>query len=87
MSKILAFAERFAFLLSTARVQECILSLQNGDIWQRLEDEGIHRHKPYPMGFYPDNPNLYYALGWGTHEHLFSYEQWLIRRVAKRCVP
>ena len=86
MSKIEELAEKVAFSLSSSLVKECVISLRRGDEWLPGV-KGLHRIKPYPMGFYLDDPRLYYALGWGNSEHMFPHERWLVRRVAGVVVP
>jgi hypothetical protein len=81
--------QSLARTLSTKRVKEAYDSLVTGHgEWGRadwrVEASGeAHRTRPYPMGFYPDDPNLYYAIGWGCHEHMFPHERWLLRSAAR----
>lgn len=71
--------ETLAFLLSCREVRDCVNSLRAGkDDWRH--ENGWHRTRPYPMGFYPNDPNLYYARGWGMHHRMFPWERWLVRR-------
>jgi hypothetical protein len=79
---LIALAQAVAFAFSTKRVRECFTSLLGTkDDWQLKNGEG-HRTKPYPMGFYPNDKNLYWAIGWGMHEPMFPWERWLVRRAA-----
>jgi len=71
-------AERIAFKFSTRKVRECVRSLGK-DEW-RLSDTEAHRTQPYPMGFYVDDANLYWAIGWGTHWSMWPWERWLVLR-------
>lgn len=75
--------ERLAYRLSSRRVRDCYDSLLGTDVW-KVKGNGIHRIKPYPMGFYDDDPNLYWAIGWGCHDWMMPHERWLVRRVALR---
>jgi hypothetical protein len=75
--------EEMARAISTKRVRECVDSLKSGkDDW-RITAKEAHRIKPYPMGFYADDPNLYWAIGWGMSDRMFPWERWLVRRTAR----
>lgn len=81
MSKLL---ERLALRFSTAKVRECVRSLTAGkDDW-RFTDKEAHRTRPYPMGFYADDPRIYWAIGWGMSEHMFPWERWIVRKAKAR---
>ncbi len=74
--------ERAALFFSTAEVRECVKSLRAGiDDW-RFGLKETHRTRPYPMGFYNGDRNLYYARGWGMHWPMWPWERWLVRRTA-----
>lgn len=82
--ELLRLAERLGLMLSRKRIRECVASLRSTkDDWtSRSVKDGWHRPAPYPMGFYPDDPNLYYAIGWGSSVHMWPWERWLVRRAA-----
>jgi hypothetical protein len=83
MSRLTKLAERIAAALAAGRVRECIRSLQGGkDDWHFLKGEA-HRTKPYPMGFYANDPNLYWAIGWGMHTRMGPSSRWLLRRILR----
>jgi hypothetical protein len=75
--------QRIAYALSVGRVRECINSIRGGeDDWQ-FQPKEAHRTKPYPMGFYDDDSNLYWAISWGMSTLMFPWERWLLRRELK----
>lgn len=83
--------EQAAYRLSTGRIRECVRSLRGitGDRWVdgaadwKFTDDEAHRTRPYPMGFYANDPNLYWAIGWGMHDRMLPWERWLVMRVFK----
>ena len=76
-------AARLARRLATPRVREIYDSLVSGKHdWEFKPNGEANRTRPYPAGFYPDDPNLYYAISWGCHEYMFPHERWLVRRAA-----
>lgn len=78
-------AQRIVRLLTFGEVRECVDSILRGDRWLRKGNE-FRRANRYPMGFYLDDPNLYFARGWGAHVALFWHERWLIRGLAVRTI-
>jgi hypothetical protein len=75
--------------LSTSRVKEACDSMakQPGN-WSTRRDGEIERVKPYPMSFHPDfgrghMNNIYWAIGWGTHQSLFPWERFALRSYAR----
>jgi hypothetical protein len=79
--KLVELAEWTVLALSAGKARECIQSLKSetGD-WQFAKGEA-HRTRPYPMGFYANDRNLYWAIGWGCHTYLWPWERWLLRRI------
>jgi hypothetical protein len=85
----MSYRERIAYKLSTALVRECVRSLRGvtGDDWRdapadwKFTDDEAHRTRPYPMGFYANDPRLYWAMGWGMSVEMWPWERWLVMRV------
>ena len=75
--------ERVAYFCAGSMAKEAIDGIRAGQ-WQWRADGGIHRDLPYPMGFYLNDPNLYYARGWGCHIRPTPLSRWLLRRTAIR---
>ena len=72
-------AEGLARFFSCKLVRDAIADMPRSD-WVEKSSGSIHRIEPFPMGFYPDDNNLYYANGWGKHYRMWFWEKWLIER-------
>jgi hypothetical protein len=76
-------AERVAFALSSGKAREAIKSILGGEDDWRFEPHEAHRTRPYPMGFYDNDHNIYWAIGWGHHDYTFPWERWILRRLVR----